>query len=67
MDEAIEHCTKGVGVWDWASSDQGSEPDVVMACAGDVPTLELSRGVYPSRTPTAIEDSCGKCCRSDAA
>jgi xylulose-5-phosphate/fructose-6-phosphate phosphoketolase len=40
MDEAIEHCTKGVGVWDWASNDQGGEPDVVMACAGDVPTLE---------------------------
>jgi xylulose-5-phosphate/fructose-6-phosphate phosphoketolase len=40
MDEAIAHCTRGIGVWDWASSDEGSEPDVVMACAGDVPTLE---------------------------
>jgi xylulose-5-phosphate/fructose-6-phosphate phosphoketolase len=40
MDEAVEHCTKGVGIWDWASSDQGGEPDVVMACAGDVPTME---------------------------
>jgi xylulose-5-phosphate/fructose-6-phosphate phosphoketolase len=38
--EAIEHCTKGIGIWDWASNDQGSEPDVVMACAGDVPTTE---------------------------
>jgi xylulose-5-phosphate/fructose-6-phosphate phosphoketolase len=40
VDEAIEHCTKGVGIWDWASNDQGSEPDVVLACAGDVPTME---------------------------
>jgi len=40
VDEAIEHCTKGIGIWDWASNDQGSEPDVVMACAGDVPTME---------------------------
>jgi xylulose-5-phosphate/fructose-6-phosphate phosphoketolase len=40
MDRAIQHCTKGVGIWDWASSDQGSEPEVVMACAGDVPTME---------------------------
>jgi xylulose-5-phosphate/fructose-6-phosphate phosphoketolase len=40
MDEAVYHCTRGVGVWDWASTDAGVEPDVVMACAGDVPTLE---------------------------
>jgi xylulose-5-phosphate/fructose-6-phosphate phosphoketolase len=40
VDEAIEHCTKGIGIWDWASNDQGSEPDVVLACAGDVPTME---------------------------
>jgi len=40
IEEAIAHCTRGIGVWDWASSDEGSEPDVVMACAGDVPTLE---------------------------
>ena len=40
MDEAIAHCTRGIGVWDWASSDEGSEPDVVLACGGDVPTLE---------------------------
>jgi xylulose-5-phosphate/fructose-6-phosphate phosphoketolase len=44
MDEAIDHCTKGVGVWDWASNDQG-EPDVVMACAGDIPTLETLAAV----------------------
>jgi xylulose-5-phosphate/fructose-6-phosphate phosphoketolase len=40
MDEAIAHCTRGIGVWDWACSDDSSEPDVVLACAGDVPTLE---------------------------
>ncbi|HTT75621.1 MAG TPA: phosphoketolase family protein [Candidatus Binataceae bacterium] len=40
MDQAIKHCTKGIGLWDWASTDQGVEPDVVMACAGDVATIE---------------------------
>ncbi|MGV9001440.1 MAG: phosphoketolase [Candidatus Saccharimonadaceae bacterium] len=40
MDQAVEHCTKGLGVWDWASTDNGEEPDVVMAAAGDIPTLE---------------------------
>ncbi|MGB3517328.1 MAG: phosphoketolase family protein [Elainellaceae cyanobacterium] len=40
MDAAVKHCTKGIGIWDWASNDQGCEPDVVLACAGDVPTLE---------------------------
>jgi xylulose-5-phosphate/fructose-6-phosphate phosphoketolase len=40
IDEAIEHCTRGIGIWGWASNDQGTEPDVVLACAGDVPTLE---------------------------
>jgi xylulose-5-phosphate/fructose-6-phosphate phosphoketolase len=41
MDEAIAHCTRGIGIWDWASNDAGGEPDVVLACAGDVPTLEI--------------------------
>ncbi len=45
MDEAIEHCTLGIGVWEWASNDQGGEPDVVMACCGDVPTLETLAAV----------------------
>jgi xylulose-5-phosphate/fructose-6-phosphate phosphoketolase len=40
MDAAIEHCAAGIGIWEWASNDRGGEPDVVMACAGDVPTLE---------------------------
>lgn len=45
MDEAVEHCTQGIGVWDWASNDNGEEPDVVMVCAGDVPTLETLAAV----------------------
>jgi len=40
MDEAIIHCTRGLGIWDWASSDEGEEPDVVLGCCGDIPTLE---------------------------
>lgn len=40
MDAAIKHCTAGIGIWEWASNDKGGEPDVVMACAGDIPTLE---------------------------
>jgi xylulose-5-phosphate/fructose-6-phosphate phosphoketolase len=40
MDEAILHCTRGLGIWDWASNDEGGEPDVVLGCAGDIPTLE---------------------------
>jgi len=45
MDSAIAHCTNGIGIWSWASTDQASEPDVVMACAGDVPTLETLAAV----------------------
>jgi xylulose-5-phosphate/fructose-6-phosphate phosphoketolase len=45
MDSAVRHCTVGVGIWGWASSDDGLEPDVVMACAGDVPTLETLAAV----------------------
>ncbi|AKG23834.1 phosphoketolase family protein [Calothrix sp. 336/3] len=40
METAIKHCTKGIGIWDWASNDQGHEPDIVIACAGDIPTQE---------------------------
>ncbi|MES1248825.1 MAG: phosphoketolase family protein [Actinomycetota bacterium] len=40
MDDAIVHCTRGIGIWDWASNDDGEEPDLVLGCAGDVPTLE---------------------------
>ena len=45
MDAAVKHCTAGLGIWPWASSDQGGEPDVVMACCGDVPTLETLAAV----------------------
>jgi xylulose-5-phosphate/fructose-6-phosphate phosphoketolase len=45
MDEAVKHCTAGIGIWEWASNDRGHEPDVVMACAGDVPTLETLAAV----------------------
>ena len=45
MDSAIKHCAAGLGIWEWASSDKGGEPDVVMACAGDVPTLETLAAV----------------------
>jgi xylulose-5-phosphate/fructose-6-phosphate phosphoketolase len=53
IEAAVKHCTAGIGIWEWASNDQGGEPDVVMACAGDVPTLEtlaavdLLRGMLP--------------------
>jgi xylulose-5-phosphate/fructose-6-phosphate phosphoketolase len=45
MDAAVTHCTAGIGIWEWASSDRGAEPDVVMACAGDIPTLETLAAV----------------------
>jgi xylulose-5-phosphate/fructose-6-phosphate phosphoketolase len=49
MDAAVKHCTAGLGIWEWASSDQGGDPDVVMACAGDVPTLETLAAVQMLR------------------
>jgi xylulose-5-phosphate/fructose-6-phosphate phosphoketolase len=45
MDAAVRHCTKGIGIWTWASNDENIEPDVVMVCAGDVPTLETLAAV----------------------
>ena len=45
MDAAIKHCTAGISIWEWASNDKGSEPDVVMACCGDIPTLETLAAV----------------------
>ncbi|HJQ53372.1 MAG TPA: hypothetical protein VJ825_05970, partial [Gemmatimonadaceae bacterium] len=50
IDEAIPHCELGIGIWHWASNDGGGEPDVVMACAGDVPTLETLAAVDLLRT-----------------
>lgn len=45
MDQAVKHCTAGIGIWEWASNDKGAEPDVVMACCGDVPTMETLAAV----------------------
>ncbi len=45
IEAAVVHCTEGIGIWQWASNDQGSEPDVVMACCGDTPTLEILAAV----------------------
>jgi xylulose-5-phosphate/fructose-6-phosphate phosphoketolase len=45
MDEAVAHCTRGIGIWEWASGDAGGEPDLVMACAGDTPTVETLAAV----------------------
>jgi xylulose-5-phosphate/fructose-6-phosphate phosphoketolase len=45
MDQAVKHCSSGIGIWEWASNDRGHEPDVVMACAGDVPSLETLAAV----------------------
>ncbi|HEX6626791.1 MAG TPA: phosphoketolase family protein [Gemmatimonadaceae bacterium] len=50
IDEATDHCERGVGIWQWASNDEGGEPDVVMVCAGDVPTLETLAAVDLLRT-----------------
>jgi xylulose-5-phosphate/fructose-6-phosphate phosphoketolase len=50
MDAAMKHCEAGIGVWEWASNDCGEAPDVVMACAGDVPTLEILAAVDILRT-----------------
>ena len=45
MDQAVKHCTSGIGIWEWASNDKGTEPDLVMACVGDVPTIETLAAV----------------------
>jgi xylulose-5-phosphate/fructose-6-phosphate phosphoketolase len=50
MDAAVRHCTAGIGIWEWASNDDGAVPDVVLACAGDVPTLETLAAVELLRT-----------------
>jgi len=50
MEEAVKHCTQGIGIWQWASNDHGEEPDVVMACCGDTPTLETLAAVSILRT-----------------
>ena len=67
MDDAVVHCTKGIGIWDWASTDRGQEPDVVMACAGDVPTMETLAAVdAAARLLPRPEDPGGQRGRPDA-
>ena len=56
MDEAVVHCTRGVGIWEWACNDAAGEPDVVMACCGDVPTLETLAAVDAApRAPPGLK------------
>jgi len=56
MDQAVAHCTRGIGIWEWASNDAGEEPDVVLACAGDVPTLETlaAAAILQERVPDLL-------------
>jgi len=56
MDEAVAHCTRGAGIWDWCSNDAGAEPDVVLACAGDIPTLETvaAAAILRERVPDLV-------------
>ena len=70
MDKAIAHCTKGLGIWAKASNDPGSEPDVVMACAGDIPTKEalaatalLGRSSRTSRSGSSTWWTCSSSSR----
>ncbi len=68
MKAAEAHCTAGIGIWDWASNDAGGEPDVVMACCGDIPTLETLAAVDWLRTqPAGSETARGQCRRPDDA
>ena len=68
MDEAIIHCTRGAGIWEWASNDAPGAPDVVMACCGDIPTAGGAgrRHAHP-RAPARIEGTRGERGRPDAA
>ena len=63
MDQAVRHCEAGLGIWPWASNDRGGEPDVVMACCGDVPTLETLAAVKLLREPRARTEDAGRQCR----
>ena len=67
MDEALDHCTRGLGIWSFASNDGDSLPDVVMACCGDIPTLETLAAVQLLRAASSgAGHTCGECGRSDA-
>ena len=60
MDEAVVHCTEGIGIWEWAGNDRGAEPDVVLACCGDTHPRSARRGIDPAGTPARVEDSRGQ-------
>ena len=67
MDEAVAHCTTGLGIWQWASNDEGN-PEVVMACCGDVPTMEALAAVMPAaRARSRSAHPRGQCGRPDGA
>ena len=67
IDDAILHCTRGIGIWEWASSDGDAEPDVVLACAGDIPTLEtLAAAALLARADSGSARSRGQRRRPDA-
>ena len=68
MEAAVVHCTEGIGIWQWASNDQGTEPDVVMACCGDTPTLEILAAVSILREHLPdLKVRVSQCRRSDEA
>ena len=68
MDEAVRHCTQGIGIWQWAGNDRHVEPDVVMACCGDVPDArDTCRGIDPARAAPRVANSCRQRRRPDAA
>ena len=60
MDAAVTHCAAGIGIWEWASNDHGAVPDVVMACCGDVPTLETLRREFAARAPAGAQGPGGQ-------
>ena len=67
LDAAVAHVERGIGIWDWASSDAGARPDVVLACCGDVPTVEMLAAVTCCAPPAATAGAGGQRGRPDAA
>ncbi|WP_342349312.1 hypothetical protein [uncultured Nitrospira sp.] len=67
MHAAIKYCTAGIGIWEWASNDNGGEPDVVMVCTGDIPTVETLAAGPSSEAGTRFEGSVRKCGESHEA
>jgi xylulose-5-phosphate/fructose-6-phosphate phosphoketolase len=67
MEQAVKHCEAGIGIWEWASNDRGGEPDIVMACCGDVPTLETLAAVDLCAAPPGAQGAGGERRRPDDA